>query len=213
MTAALLEGMHRIVSLLLLGASAGLLSSAWLTLALIPEPDASRTSPVASASAGPLVGSVRVAPLCRNIFDSSGSLCDEPVVPPSPAAFPDALCQAAPRLIATWVVATDPARSVAVFAGAATPLAAGSKLGSQTLSRVGTMSAWLVDDAGQACACRLFDSGADAAESVDAHPPDGFAGRPRPRTIRARPTRAPSDQNASHARRHARGERATDHGA
>jgi len=171
MAAALRQGMQRFVFLILLGASLGLFASAWLTLALIPD---TREQPFEASSMLPSAGLPRVAPLCRNIFDASGSLCEEPRTHHDATASA-APCDAAPRLVATWVVATDPQRSVAVFAGMATPRSAGAKLGDQTLSSAGAMVAWLVDDAGGTCACRLFDRDLDVVpllhDDADSSPP------------------------------------------
>lgn len=91
-------------------------------------------------------------PLCRNIFDESGSLCST-VEPPEPPGELES-CAGQPRLVGL-VFDVDEDRSLALFDGYG-PRAKGEQVGPSTVVAIHDDEAWLVTTTSR-CRLGLFD--------------------------------------------------------
>lgn len=98
-----------------------------------------------------VAGDVERDPMCRNIFDESGSLCSTP--PPLP---PETLesCSSGPRLVGL-VFDVDEDRSLALFEGYG-PRAEGDTIENSTVWAIHDDEAWLVTTTSR-CRLGLFD--------------------------------------------------------
>ncbi|HJL04709.1 MAG TPA: PDZ domain-containing protein [Polyangiaceae bacterium LLY-WYZ-15_(1-7)] len=128
-------------------ATLAFLASGSVTLALGPQHFAA--APLRSLSA-PTADAASAPPLCRNVFDRSGSLCVSapPPDPPGPATSPTT-CEGV-GLRGIWHDPADPAASRALVEGAV--LRPGDTLGAWEVDAIDPGSVWLAT--GQA-RCRL----------------------------------------------------------
>ncbi len=103
-------------------------------------------------------------PLCRNIFDESGSLCTtQPPAPPPPEM---ESCSGGPRLVGL-VFDVDEDRSLALFDGYG-PRGEGDTIGTSTVVAIHDDEAWLVTTTSR-CRLGLFDR--STQEQVTEEPP------------------------------------------
>ena len=125
-------------------------------------------------------------PLCRNIFDESGSLCTSVETPPTPPEIES--CDGTPRLVGL-VFDVDEDRSLALFEGYG-PRAEGEQVGASTVVAIHDDEAWLVTTTSR-CRLGLFDR--SRREAITAEPPaPASIPRPVPRDVVSQVLQNPS---------------------